>query len=39
MKYPAIEPVRLNGSEPILDEYGQYVSDLNGFWSWAYSSL
>lgn len=39
MKYPAIEPVRLNGSEPILDEYGQYVSDLNGFWSWAYSNV
>lgn len=39
MKYPAIEPKRLNGTEPILDEYGKYVSDLNGFWSWAYSNI
>lgn len=39
MKYPAIEPVRLKGTEPILDEHGQYVSDLNGFWSWAYSNV
>lgn len=39
MQYPAIEPKRLSGTEPILSEKGQVVSDLNGFWSWAYSNV
>lgn len=39
MQYPAIEPKRLSGTEPILTEKGQVVSDLNGFWSWAYSNV
>lgn len=39
MNYPAIESVRLSGAEPISDEHGQQVSDLNGFWSWAYSNI
>lgn len=39
MKYPVIKPVKLKGTEPILDEHGQYASDLNEFWSWAYSNV
>ena len=32
MNYPPIEPKRLNGTEPITDEQGNPVSDLNSFW-------
>ena len=39
MNYPPIEPKRLNGTEPITDEQGNPVSDLNSFWSWAYSNV
>ena len=39
MKYPAIDTKKLSGTEPILSEKGQVVSDLNGFWSWAYSNV
>lgn len=38
MKYPIIEPKRLQGSEQIADEYGNIVSTLSDFWSWAYSN-
>ena len=39
MKYPRIEPGKLNGSEQITDENGNIVSDVSGFWSWAYSDV
>jgi len=38
MKYPAIEPKQLTGSEPII--YGdKQISDVKSFWQWAYSDL
>ncbi len=39
MSYPSIKPTRLSGSEPITTESGKQVSDLNSFWSWAYSNI
>ena len=39
MKDPAIDTKKLSETEPILSEKGQVVSDLNGFWSWAYSNV
>lgn len=39
MNYPSIIPTRLSGSEPITTETGKQVSDLNSFWSWAYSNV
>ncbi len=39
MNYPSITPTRLSGSKPITTENGKLVSDLNGFWSWAYSNV
>lgn len=39
MKYPAIEPKRLNGDEPLLDTQGAPIGSLLDFWQWAYSDL
>lgn len=39
MNYPPIKPQRLKGTEPITDEQGKTVSDLNSFWKWAYSNV
>lgn len=39
MNYPSIIPTRLSGSELITTETGKQVSDLNSFWSWAYSNV
>lgn len=39
MKYPAIEPMRLTGEEPLLNTQGANISSLLGFWQWAYSDL
>ena len=37
--YPAIEPKRLSGDEPILAPNGDEVRLLVDFWRWAYSDL
>lgn len=39
MLYPAIQSKMLTGTEPIVDENGSIVSDVNGFWRWAYSNI
>lgn len=39
MSYPAIKPKKLLGTEKIVDESGNTVSDVNGFWRWAYSNI
>lgn len=39
MDYPEIAPVRLTGAEPLTAPNGEKVSDLLGFWAWAYSDL
>lgn len=36
---PAIEPKRLTGTEPLLAPDGKQLSNLLGFWQWAYSDL
>ena len=37
--YPAIEPKRMTGSEPIVSADGNTVGQLLDFWQWAYSDL
>lgn len=39
MLYPAIQAKMLTGAEHIVDENGNIVSDVSGFWRWAYSNL
>lgn len=39
MLYPAIQPKMLTGTEHIVDENGNTVSDVNSFWRWAYSNI
>lgn len=39
MKYPAIEPERLTGAEPLLNAHGEAIGSLLDFWQWAYSDL
>lgn len=39
MEYPEIRPPKLTGAEPLTAPDGQQVSNLLGFWSWAYSNL
>ncbi|MGN0693288.1 MAG: hypothetical protein ACI4LK_00035 [Lentihominibacter sp.] len=39
MKYPHIKSPRLLGSEKIIDEDGGIVSDVKGYWQWAYSDI
>ena len=38
-EHPMIEPQRLDGCEPIIDEEGTVVSSVGDFWSWAYSNV
>ena len=37
--YPAIEPERLTGNEPLVTPNGDEIGCLYGFWQWAYSDL
>ena len=37
--YPKMNAKRLSGTELIIDENGQTVSNVQDFWSWAYSDL
>ena len=37
--YPAIEPRRLSGEEPLVSPDGEQVGSLIDFWRWAYSDL
>lgn len=37
--YPAIEPKRKNGNEPLVAPNGETISSLMDFWRWAYSDL
>lgn len=37
--YPKINVERLSGTELIMDENGQTVSNVQDFWRWAYSNL
>lgn len=39
MLYPAIQPKMLKGTEAIVDEDGKTVSDVSGYWRWAYSNI
>nr|MDD6335634.1 hypothetical protein [bacterium] len=39
MLYPAIQPKMLTGTEHIVDENGNTVSDVNSYWRWAYSNI
>lgn len=39
MKYPAIEPKRLTGKEPLQNAQGETIGSLLAFWQWAYSDL
>lgn len=38
-KYPAMNPERKNGDEPILSADGRVIGKLSDFWQWAYSDL
>ena len=37
--YPAIEPNRMTGNEPVVTPSGEIIGCLAGFWQWAYSDL
>ena len=37
--YPAIEPKRFTGLEPLIAPDGCAVGKLTDFWSWAYSEV
>ena len=37
--YPAIEPKKLTGTEPIVNPTGENICALVDFWRWAYSNL